>query len=244
MERSHQSSSLRSMNMIHQFIAMHLHRFLLGCLSFTLFLLADRDQPKDNSAADFPPHHSDLFAYSSSVTFSYHSVLPSAKTKCDMRALSSAPCQWWAPGGHQTTSPSLILLALPPWSQIQPAVKIHQHRNFCIFGFSTDLPEPLVTLINCPFSCLCQAVRAPGVKVTVEMTGLLLGSSVMYCSEMSRRTWPVNHWSGPDIVFFSPFSLRGTTLLSISDILSLNEVCCSVCPVTVRLSDSSRIGRN
>src|SRR5205823_6650481 len=58
-----------------------------------------------------------------------------------------------------------------------------------------------VTKIVCPFGCVCQAVRAPGVKCTLlalrrdEPAGTATGS---------MNTTPVNHSLGPLVVLMPP----------------------------------------
>ena len=65
---------------------------------------------------------------------------------CVMAVVGEAPCQCFRPGGNQTTSPGRI-------SSIGPPSRCTQ-------------PRPAVTIRVWPSGCVCQAVRAPGSKVT------------------------------------------------------------------------------
>ncbi len=80
-----------------------------------------------------------------------------------------APCQCFSPAGNQTTSPWLISSIGPPsrWTR----------------------PRPKVTIRVWPAGCVCQAVRAPGSKVTWAPP-TRPGSSAW--NSGSRRTVPVN----------------------------------------------------
>src|SRR5215212_7713299 len=92
----------------------------------------------------------DAARYCSSLTFSIHSTaLPSsdsAMATCVIAVVGVAPCQCLSLGGHQTTSPGRISTFGPP--------------SLCTH------PHPEVTSRVWPSGCQCQAVRAPGSKVT------------------------------------------------------------------------------
>src|SRR5947209_2891635 len=93
---------------------------------------------------------------------------------CAMAVVGVAPCQCFSPGGHTTTSPARISRLGPP-----------QHCT---------QPRPEVTISRCPSGWVCQAVRAPGSKVTnapETREGSVSGKSG------SIRTLPVNHAAGP-----------------------------------------------
>ena len=66
---------------------------------------------------------------------------------CAMKRFGAAPCQCSSPGSKKTRSPGRITSIAPPrrWQS----------------------PTPSVTQIVWPFGCVCQAVRAPGVKWTL-----------------------------------------------------------------------------
>ena len=63
-----------------------------------------------------------------------------------MKRVAQAPCQCSSPGSKKTRSPGRIASTGPPrrWQR----------------------PMPSSTQIVWPFGCVCQAVRAPGVKWT------------------------------------------------------------------------------
>ena len=69
---------------------------------------------------------------------------------CVIAVVGAAPCQCFSPGGNQTTSPGLISSMGPPDRCTRPA--------------------PAVTIKVWPSGCVCQAVRAPGSKVTLAPT--------------------------------------------------------------------------
>ena len=91
-----------------------------------------------------------------------------------MAVVGVAPCQCFSPGSNQTTSPGRISSTDPPSRRAQP--------------------QPAVTISVWPSGWVCQAVRAPGSKVTRAIAtragsgGLLSGS---------MRTVPVKYSSGP-----------------------------------------------
>ena len=64
-----------------------------------------------------------------------------------MNRFGTAPCQCSSPGSKKTRSPGRMTSIGPPrtWQR----------------------PSPSVTQIVWPFGCVCQAVRAPGVKWTL-----------------------------------------------------------------------------
>ena len=63
-----------------------------------------------------------------------------------MKRSGAAPCQCSSPGSKKTRSPGRISSSGPPRRCARPT--------------------PSVTKIVWPFGCVCQAVRAPGVKWT------------------------------------------------------------------------------
>src|SRR5262252_10024064 len=85
-----------------------------------------------------------------------------------------APCQCFSPGANQTTSPGQICSIGPP--------------SRCAH------PQPAVTIRVCPSGCVCQAVRAPGSKVTLA-PATSAGSGAR--NNGSILTVPVNHSGGP-----------------------------------------------
>src|SRR2546421_1677399 len=93
---------------------------------------------------------------------------------CVIAVVGAAPCQCFSPGEIHTTSPGWISSILPP--------------SRC------TRPHPLVTIKVCPSGWVCQAVRAPGSKVT--LAALTLAGSERSNSG-STRTVPVNHSAGP-----------------------------------------------
>src|SRR5260221_3215624 len=93
---------------------------------------------------------------------------------CVMAVVAVAPCQCFSPGGNQITSPGRISSMGPPhrWAQ----------------------PQPAVTMRVWPRGCVCEAVRAPGSKVTLAPpTRPGAGAS----NSGSIRTVPVNQSAGP-----------------------------------------------
>jgi hypothetical protein len=66
---------------------------------------------------------------------------------CVMKRLGAAPCQCSSPGSKKTRSPGRMISSGPPR---------RSHR-----------PTPSSTEVVFPFGCVCQAVRAPGVKWTL-----------------------------------------------------------------------------
>src|SRR6266568_8939626 len=85
-----------------------------------------------------------------------------------------APCQCFSPDGIQTTSPGRISSTGPPQRCARP--------------------QPAVTIKVCPSGWVCQAVRAPGSKVTLApRTRAGAGAS----NNGSMRTVPVNQSAGP-----------------------------------------------
>src|SRR5579872_5403078 len=93
---------------------------------------------------------------------------------CVMAEVGVAPCQCFSPGGNQTTSPGWISsIGLPSrWAR----------------------PQPLVTIRVWPSGCVCQAVRAPGSKVTLAPLTL---PGAFASNSGSIRTVPVNQSAGP-----------------------------------------------
>src|SRR5918911_4439293 len=93
---------------------------------------------------------------------------------CVIAVVGVAPCQCFWPGGNQTTSPGRISSTGPPQRCARP--------------------QPAVTISVWPSGWVCQAVRAPGSKVTSAIatragSGGLLSGSI--------RTVPVKYSSGP-----------------------------------------------
>src|SRR5579885_795127 len=93
---------------------------------------------------------------------------------CVIPVVAVAPCQCFSPAGNQTTSPGRI-------SSIGPPARCAQ-------------PQPAVTIKVCPSGCVCQAVRAPGSKVTLA-PDTRAGSGAS--NNGSMRTLPVNQSAGP-----------------------------------------------
>src|SRR3954453_19061864 len=91
-----------------------------------------------------------------------------------MAVAGEAPCQCFSPGGDQTTSPGPTPPPGPPhrWAR----------------------PRPAVTTSVCPSGWVCQAVRAPGSKVTLA-PATRAGSGAWKSGSM--RTLPVNQSVGP-----------------------------------------------
>src|SRR3954470_5205815 len=131
--------------------------------------------------------------YCSSPTFSIQST---ARPSCDswmamcvMAVVPEAPCQCFNPGGNQMTSPGLISWTGPP--------------------FRCTQPSPAVTISVCPSGCVCQAVRAPGSKVTwAPLTRAGSGAA----NNGSMRTVPVNQSSGPFWEGRDPFLLMSMSI--------------------------------
>src|SRR5690349_6615351 len=95
-----------------------------------------------------------------------------------------APCQRRWPGGQKITSPARI-------SSIGPS-------SHCVH------PQPAVTTRIWPSGCECQAVRAPGSKVTLAQA-VRAGAGAVNSGSM--RTEPVNHSAGPCIDGWEPLRL-------------------------------------
>ena len=72
-----------------------------------------------------------------------------------MAVVGVAPCQCFSPGGIEITSPGWISSIGPP--------------SCCTH------PKPAVTIKVCPSGWVCQAVRAPGSKVTLAPEGTSRG---------------------------------------------------------------------
>src|SRR4051794_27237585 len=80
-----------------------------------------------------------------------------------MAVVGVAPCQCFSPGSNQTTSPGRITSARPP--------------SRC------TRPQPAVTISVWPSGWVCQAVRAPGSKVTTDIAS--------NCSSPVATPWKV-----------------------------------------------------
>src|SRR4051794_40609758 len=91
-----------------------------------------------------------------------------------MAVVGAAPCQCFSPGSNQTTSPGRISSTGPPsrWTR----------------------PQPDITIRVWPSGWVCQAVRAPGSKVT-RAPATRAGSGGL--NSGSIRTVPVNQSAGP-----------------------------------------------
>ena len=110
---------------------------------------------------------------------------------CVIAVVGVAPCQCFSPGENHTTSPGRI-------SSIGPS---HFWAH----------PSPEVTINVCPSGCVCQAVRAPGSKVTLApRTRAGAGAS----NSRSIRTVPANQSAGPLLEFCEPGLLISMSLLS------------------------------
>jgi hypothetical protein len=73
--------------------------------------------------------------------------LPKLIAVCAIIVFSVAPCQCISPAGTCTTSPTISFRGVSPFEQTKPV--------------------PIVTVRIWPRSCVCQKVRAPGVKHTL-----------------------------------------------------------------------------
>src|SRR6478736_8022121 len=93
---------------------------------------------------------------------------------CVMAVVGAAPCQCFSPGENQTTSPGWI-------SSIEPPSRCTQ-------------PQPAVIISVWPSGCVCQAVRAPGSKVTLAPA---TRAGAFAWNKGSMRTVPVNQSAGP-----------------------------------------------
>src|SRR5271165_6052576 len=98
--------------------------------------------------------------------------------------VGAAPCQCFSPGGIQTTSPGRISSIGPPQRCARP--------------------QPAVTIKVWPSGCVCQAVRAPGSKVTMA-PATRAGSAPL--NGESMRTVPVNQSDGPLFAGCEPLRL-------------------------------------
>src|SRR5438034_11445805 len=120
---------------------------------------------------------------------------------CVMAVVGVAPCQCFSPGGNQITSPGRISSTGPP--------------NCCA------QPQPAVTIRVCPSGCVCQAVRAPGSKVTLApVTRAGSGAS----NSGSIRTVPVNQSAGPLFEGCDPFLLISMVSNVVAARFSLNSL--------------------
>src|SRR4051794_5074612 len=109
---------------------------------------------------------------------------------CVRAVVGVAPCQCLWPGGHQMTSPARI-----------STMGSHSHWV---------QPQPEVTIKVCPSGWLCQAVRAPGSKVTLAHETRAGGGGAF---NGSIRTVPVNHSAGPFIDGCDPGRLSSICVL-------------------------------
>src|SRR4051812_15355497 len=91
-----------------------------------------------------------------------------------MTCSGAAPCQCHSSGEHQIVSPGRMTTTSPPRTWVRPT--------------------PSVTWSVWPLQCLCQAVRAPGVKCTNAARPWARPSCGM---TTSIQTSPVNHSAGP-----------------------------------------------
>src|SRR5213593_2379547 len=120
--------------------------------------------------------------YCSSLTCSPQATTSPASFACCiamwvMNRVGAAPCQWFSPGSKKTRSPGRMTSTGPPsrWQR----------------------PTPSVTQIVCPCGCVCQAVRAPGVKCTLAAPSR---DSSERAAIASMYTDPVNQSLGPGLV--------------------------------------------
>src|ERR1041385_6256 len=115
--------------------------------------------------------------YCWSVTFSIQTaVSPSSASEMAiwlMAVVGVAPCQCFTPGGIQTISPGRIS-CFGPLSQFTQ-------------------PQPDTTISVWPSGCVCQAVRAPGSKVTVPPS---TGVEPVLSNVESILTEPVKYSAG------------------------------------------------
>src|SRR5258706_5978037 len=115
-----------------------------------------------------------------------------------MNRVAAAPCQCSSPGSKKTRSPGRMTSMAPPrrWAS----------------------PTPSTTKIVWPFGCVCQAVRAPGVKWTLlAWTREPSAGAAM----VSMNTAPVNQSAGPLAVFML---LPGTFISPLLRERSLGQV--------------------
>src|SRR5262252_5644792 len=121
---------------------------------------------------------------------------------CVIAVVGVAPCQCFSLGANQTTSPGRISSIGPP--------------SRCAH------PRPEVTINVWPNGCVCQAVRAPGSKVTLApRTCAGSGGS----NNGSIRTLPVNQSAGPLVELCEPtllISMRSYQLPTVNDQLWLS----------------------
>src|SRR3954466_10076709 len=93
---------------------------------------------------------------------------------CVIAVVGDAPCQCLTPGGNQTTSPGWTSSTGPPSRCTQPL--------------------PAVMMRVWPSGWVCQAVLAPGSKVTVLPAAR---AGAFAWNSGSMRTVPLNHSDGP-----------------------------------------------
>src|SRR5438309_1959853 len=109
---------------------------------------------------------------------------------CVMAVVGAAPCQCFSPGGNQITSPGRMSSIGPPQRCAQP--------------------QPAVTIRVWPSGWVCQAVRAPGSKVTLA-PATRAGSGAW--NRGSTRTVPVKYSAGPLPEGCEPFLLMSIFLI-------------------------------
>src|SRR6476661_1645117 len=112
-----------------------------------------KNKKQINLGSSSPYQYSPIYlvgSYCSLPTCSIHSTtLPfrfSWMAIWDMPLLAVAPCQCFSLGANQMTSPGCTSSLAPPSRCTQP--------------------QPAVMISVCPSGCVCQAVLAPGSKVT------------------------------------------------------------------------------
>src|SRR2546422_598063 len=122
-----------------------------------------------------------------------------------MALVAVAPCQCFTPGGIHTTSPGLISRFSPPQSWTHPV--------------------PEVTIRICPAGCVCQALRAPGSKVTWPAPTRVCVRAPMSGSTI---TVPVNVSAGPLPVGRDPFvntsipcALAGDVMTAVRSVVAI-----------------------
>src|SRR6218665_2138917 len=120
--------------------------------------------------------------YTSSRTSSAQWVVPREVAVWTISVSLPAPCQWRSLAPIQTTSPVRMVCGASPASQTKP------------------LPD--VACRICPCSCVCQNVRAPGVKhtlltVTLSMVGIIGSAHTTPLNVADRRsdTVPALPWN-------------------------------------------------
>src|SRR4051794_27045772 len=118
-----------------------------------------------------------------------------------MAVVAVAPFQCFSPGGNQTTSPGRISSMPPPSHCTQPT--------------------PAVTIKVWPRGCVCQAVLAPGSKVTAAPPTRAGAGAV---KSGSMRTVPVNQSAGPLPDGFDPACVISILVMSLSAVKPISRL--------------------